>query len=424
MIRAVIAFSVFLMCGSSAQAETLSEIFNATLQRSAVESAHLDKSKSLDATINVASSLTPAPPSLIGEYRHELLYGLKRSSVSPATVNTNGSGEITPASTSRETSVNGNEFRIGLSIPLWLPTQRSKSIDAARADKKAYLADYGSIKLALAGELRSMIAELRAAEIEVNIAENSLKESSALVDEVGKRVKVGELAKNDLNKVSADYKIAQADYLRAKQKFRKLMVLYEGLTGVSKLPVGNEKQAKSTQVESHPRLLKVKADFDAAAAKEGKAKVELMDTPELSVTYARFLNSLISPADEAVIVGFKLPLPSFSRYEAKTSEAKSERIKTAVLVQRELESILIAVKAAEREMADAQEEFLAMQSAVESANDVYSATRKAFELGEVDISALLKTVADKKRAILRFEAAKLYVETATASYNQNIGVLP
>lgn len=403
---------------------TLGEVFEAAWARTAMENANMDKAKSLDATIKVASSLTPTPPSLVGEYRHELLYGLKRSKITPATINTDGSGEITPASSSRETSVDGNEFRVGINIPLWLPTQRSKAIEAAKADKKAYLADYGASKLALAGELRGMIAELRAAEIEVHLAENAVQESSALVDEVTKRLKAGDLAKNDLSKTAAEHKNTQVDLLRAKQRMRKIVVLYETLTGSPKLPMDNEKKAETYQVENHPRLLKLKADLDAARAKEGKAKVEVLDTPELGLTYARFLNSLITPADEAVIVSLKLPLPSLARYEAKTSEAKSERIKAAVQAQRELETVLTAVRAAEHEIAGAQEEFLAMQAAVESTNNVYTATRKAFELGEIDLTTLLKAVSDKRRSALRFESAKLSIDTAIASYNQSIGVLP
>lgn len=420
----LLTFFVPLLWLTPAHAVTLGEVFEAAWSRSTMEMSSKDNLKFLDASIRASSSLTPAAPALIGEYRHELLYGLKRNSVSPSSVSLDGSGTVNPASMSRDTSIDGNELRIGINIPLWLPGQRSNSISASNADKKAYLADYKSSRLDMAGEIRSLVAELRAADIEIKLAMTTAQEGASLVDEVRKRYKAGELAKMDLDKAISDQKNAEADLLRAKQRKRKALLTYGNLTGMSELPSEPEKITQDSQFESHPRRSKFKADLDASMAKEKKVRSEVIDTPEITLTYATFLNSRISPADKAAIVGFKIPLPSSSRYEAKISEAKVERIKAAALAQREEEIVQSAASSSKLELERAQDEREVMQTAFDSAQGVYVATKRAFDLGESDLNTLLKASADKRRAELRFESAKLSVDTAISFYNQSLGVLP
>jgi cobalt-zinc-cadmium efflux system outer membrane protein len=155
---------------ASTQAETLREVFESAWANSPQGRTAEAKRDEVAASRSVAESWFPAAPKIDAFHR-----------------------------TDRWNSDLGNqESEVGISIPLWLPGQKAARRSLAEADGAENEGDIQATRLAVAGELRRALWMLIMARSEAEVAAEPLQTALALEADVGRRLKVGEIARSDL----------------------------------------------------------------------------------------------------------------------------------------------------------------------------------------------------------------------------------
>jgi cobalt-zinc-cadmium efflux system outer membrane protein len=277
---AVTLLTVMLAAAASAQAETLREVFEKAWANSPQGRTAEAKRDEVAASRAVAESWFPAAPKIDALHR-----------------------------TDRWNSDLGNqESEIGISIPLWLPGQKAARRSLAEAEGEENEGDIQATRLAVAGELRRALWTLVMARSEAEIAAERLKTALGLESDVGRRFKVGEIARSDLLLARQETASARAAAADAQVGVVRSLQRYRVLTGTDRLPDNpQEPVAVTTHRAVDPRVVAGQAVIERARAALKLAQESRREAPSVGVLYRR--DRELSGATPRDSIGFAISIP-------------------------------------------------------------------------------------------------------------------
>ncbi|HRF11816.1 MAG TPA: TolC family protein, partial [Candidatus Accumulibacter phosphatis] len=257
---AVTLLTAMLAAAASAQAETLREVFEKAWANSPQGRTAEAKRDEVAASRSVAESWFPAAPKIDAFHR-----------------------------TDRWNSDLGNqESEVGISIPLWLPGQKAARRSLAEADGAENEGDIQATRLAVAGELRRALWTLVMARSEAEVAAERLKTALGLEADVGRRLKVGEIARSDLLLARQETASARAAAADAQLGVVRSLQRYRVLTGTDRLPDNpQEPLAVAVNRAVDPRVAAGQAVIERARAALKLAQESRREAPSVGVLYRR-----------------------------------------------------------------------------------------------------------------------------------------
>jgi cobalt-zinc-cadmium efflux system outer membrane protein len=383
---------------AATQAITLTQAFDMAWQRLPVARALPSRTAQARAQSQLADAWTPAPAKLSLGALSDRLY--------------NNTG--------------WREWEAEVSVPLWLPGQRDARQALSTAQQQVLDTQTVAHRMELAGAVREAWWRLAAAANAKAQAQGRLIWAQALLADVERRWKAGELARTDANIARTEVQMAEAEAIEAARVETQVQRSWSLLTGVLPPTVLHEEtQAMANAApKSNPRLLALDS-----LAMSLRARVRLLDksqreAPELSLRAFREQSSSNEPVGNAVGIKLSIPLSSAPRVASEGAEIGAELAEAEAQAQQLREQLRFDLDGARQDLDIAQRRLVLADARSALASDTLQLMQRSFALGETDLATLLRARSAAFDAQAERDRQRIARASAISQLNQALGVLP
>jgi outer membrane protein TolC len=319
------------------------------------------------------------------------------------------------------------ETAIGLTVPLWLPSQRSARAGTADAAAALALAAEQAGRLRLAGELREAAWQIAAAQAELAQADTQAQGLKQLAGDVERRVRAGDLARADALAAQAEQLAAAALQSEVRQRLlaaRARWTLLTGLAAAPELTVATGNDIVPGSATLHPDLQLASQSTELA-----RQRVELMrrsrrDAPELTVGVRQDVPGRAEASQGSLVVGLRLPFGTDDRNRPLEAAALSELDVAQTLEQRLRERVDSDTAAARDALRAAQAQLDAETTRARLLRERAALIDKSFRAGETPLPDLLRALAAAAQADSAAARQTAALGLARARLQQTLGLLP
>ncbi|MES2581607.1 MAG: TolC family protein [Pseudomonadota bacterium] len=332
-----------------------------------------------------------------------------------------------------------DETVAGISIPLWLPGERSRTLAVADAQARVTGSRVRAAQLRTAAQVREAYWAWARAHMDHGLAVELLSHAQQLAQDVAKRVRAGDLARADQHQ--ADGALATAEVTRAEatgalataaQRLRTLCGLVPlstiggtrggGAIGAEPMPV--LPVDRSTLVATHPAVAELQDSADVAQRAAELAQVQTRANPELTLATSRDRGQLDDAYQHSITLGIRFPLGSSSRNQAKRASAQADAVEAEAHVRLERERLWGDVEAARVGVVSAQTQVNASRRRAQLARESRAFFQKSFQMGETDLPTRLRMEREAMDAERQAARAGIDLAAAQSSLRQTLGLLP
>lgn len=321
------------------------------------------------------------------------------------------------------------EIEAGISVPLWLPRERSLVQAQADAEGIALESRLRAAQWRLAGQLREAWWAVQLAQLEQAAAQARHANADQLARDVARRVAAGDLARADQNQADGAVATAQAELAEAAaalvQARQALAVLGVAVpTGPAQPEPLPSAAADPTPVPDHPALAELDDRARLARHALDLAAVQKRANPELTLLAGRERGARGESYARSLTFGVRVPLGSASGHRAKVATASAERIEAEQAHAFEAQRLAADIAgararlAAARAVAEASERRLALAQQTRGFYD------KSFRLGESDLPTRLRIEQEAHAAERQGARARVAVQQAISTLRQALGLPP
>lgn len=318
------------------------------------------------------------------------------------------------------------EWELEVETPLWLPGQRSASLAEAQASQKEFDAQQAVLRLQLAGEVREAWWAVAEARSNAVLAETRNQAAQALLLDVERRVRAGELARVDFNLAQVEQLSSQSeldgtksDLQQAKQGFR----LLTGDAPPDELPSEVLASAESTE-QAHPLVHAAIAGKNLAQAKLTLAQKSQRDAPSLSFRMVRDRSDFSDTYADAFGVKLTIPFSLGARVRQDLESNRAQLVQAEAEYDQSLRRTILAKEAGERLFKASQIQLVLATRRAALTQDNLTLMEKSFALGESDLPSLLRARAAHFDAQAQLQRQQINANAAVSRINQSLGVLP
>lgn len=323
------------------------------------------------------------------------------------------------------------ELEAGVSVPLWLPGERSRSGALADAGARAVESRADAARLRVAEALREAHWAWQRSAVDAAVARDQQAAARRLADDVARRLKAGDLARSDQHQAdgavaAADAALAQAIAARtlAEQRWRAVV------GPVFMAPVADdaaptmEPEPVTPAPDAHPALRDLQ---DRAAVADRAAALAALRTranPELLLATTRERDGRGEPTLRTITLGIRIPFGAGDRQAAVAATARAEA--TELDVERALAADRLAgeAAAARAQVEAAKVQLAAAERRAQLAAESRGFFDKSFRLGEADLPTRLRIEAEAAEAQRQAARSRIDLAAAISHWRQALGLLP
>ena len=317
-----------------------------------------------------------------------------------------------------------------LELPLWNPGVRAATQNDISAQQQLLDDQFALARLKLAGELRTLVANAAAAQVDIGLSQRKLAEAQALAQDLGRRVKAGESARVDVLQVQTLVHQVQAALAQANSQLTRLQHQWQSITGLPTIAPLQEAlthfygDAAVAVPSDHPAQRHVQSQVRSAQAKLALADTDQRDPMAVAVGVALERPRAMAASDLKLRIALRVPLGGDNRNGAKQAAARTE----LNVAQAQADAVMRTLKA---DLAIAAADLQAAQLAQEVARErlrlsteVQMLMAKSWRLGESDLPTRLRADNEQFEAQVLLARATLDIQRAISNLNQAYGQLP
>jgi outer membrane protein TolC len=288
------------------------------------------------------------------------------------------------------------EWELEVSAPVWLPRQRAARQAEGEALAAAVTGRNAALRLALAGELRETWWAVAASRLAVEVSERRVATAQALLDDVMRRHRAGDLARIDANLARTELLAAQVERTEAQLAEVASGQAWTRLTGRSAPPHIEAERAAgppphaAEPLDAHPRLVEGLAAVRLARARLALAEQFSRDQPEFALRAWRERSEASEPYANQFGFRVSIPLSFGPRVRQESLAAQAELIRAETEFERLRDQLRIDLARATVELDAAGRQLEAARQRRALAADNVLLAQKSFALGESDLVALLR----------------------------------
>ena len=321
------------------------------------------------------------------------------------------------------------ELEAMVDLPLWMPGQRAarRSIAETLGTQAGVLSRY--LRWEAAGRVREAAWAAALAQGRLRQAGAALQSARALERDIGKRSGAGELARVDLLVAQQETLAREVDLQAAQNEYDRAIHAYVHLTGLPTLPDPLAEIAAPVEDEQvlpadHPLLANSAGAVAQARAERDRVQSGRRGNPILSLGAKQARAARGQESDTAIQLEVSIPFGLASQNApalAGAERAYTERVAEQSLIRLEAEHALHEARLGVLGAADALAVAERRQALTQ---DALKLVRRAFDLGESDLTALLQAQERARQSSLDLELRRLEQGRAAARLNQALGVVP
>jgi outer membrane protein TolC len=318
------------------------------------------------------------------------------------------------------------EWEAGVELPIWLSGQRKAREAIATVSKKNINTDAQNMRLQLTGMVRDALWDIQLMQGLADIAKARYDSASQLQADIEKRVKFGDLAHADALIAQTETLQTESELIEAQAQLQHAKFRYINLTGLKTIPADfTEKQsAKSELDNAHPALQDANGLIELSAERRNLAQIETRNNPTLTLGTRSLRGASDTEYNNSIGITLNIPLQAETRNAPLRAAAEMQYSESQVNLS-QLKILLAAAMHESKhnlEVGLLQLDVLAKKDAI--AEQSLSIARKAFQLGELDLSDLIRIQTQAFNAARTLKNQQIQQLWNTARYNQAVGELP
>ena len=318
------------------------------------------------------------------------------------------------------------EWEAGLEFPIWLNGQRKARAAIANIASQNLTADTQYLRLQLAGMVRDALWDIQLMQGLADIAKAKHEAASQLQRDIEKRVTLGDMAQKDLLVAQTETLQAESERINAEAEVQHAKFRYVNLTGLSIIPAEftEIKSAKSDVEETHLALLEANGKIALSIEQRNLVRIENRDNPTVTLGTRSLRGATDTQYNNSFGITVRIPLQSATRNTPLQAAAEMQYAENQAHLSQLKLLLAAAMHEAEHnlEVGSAQLEVLTKQHNI--AQQSLSVTRKAFQLGELDLSDLIRVQTQAFNTEKSLKNQQIQQLWNTARYNQAVGELP
>ncbi|MBL8364164.1 MAG: TolC family protein, partial [Comamonas sp.] len=284
------------------------------------------------------------------------------------------------------------EWEVEMAVPLWLPGQKAAQGAEAASGQAQVVAQQHALRLQLAGELRTAWWTVAAARQTRTQAQQRVDTAQALLANVQRRYRTGELARIDANLAQREVLAAQgaladsdAALLLAEQSFHALT----GTAAPQQLDP-EPPAVRDAPGQEHPLRAAASATLAQAQARVRSADTTRRASPELALRMVRDRGAAGQPYANTLGVKLTIPLSSEPLVRQAQSAALAELAQAQAEIDQVERTLALDAALARRHLETTERQWKQAQERLALDTDTLQLAEKAFALGETDLTALLR----------------------------------
>lgn len=320
---------------------------------------------------------------------------------------------------------NEREWQAQMQIPIWLPGQRqARSQVASLADDSLGLDRAGLQQLA-AELLRNAVWDVALRRNDTELAQHRLDTLRGIAGDVQKRFRAGEVARLDVLQAEQETLLVERQVVTAQAELMHAQFRYQQLTGLQEMPARLEEPLSLRQDFSASAFwLAALARVKLAEGQRDLTAIEQRQNPTLTINTRSIQGGFDQQFNGSMGVAISIPLqsevtraPQLANAEQNIGDARTQ-LET---LRRTLET---ALHEAEHNLLVSRQELRLIERQQAIASENATLARKAYRLGELELSQLLRLQLLAFEAERSLRSQQLQVQFNIAKYNQAVGVLP
>ncbi len=376
------------------RADTLHEVFESAWNRQPLQRSQSARLSELEAKKQVTSSLTPQPASFTVGQRSDQV----------------GS------------NIGQRQTDIEFGAPLWLPGQRDSQRAVVEAETTQFTGIQTFSRWRLAGDVRDLWWSARIAESEKELANQRVSSAQKLLADVERRVKAGDLARIDANRVNVELQTAQIALKAAEAQAFRATQQFAVVTGLPSLP--SDREPLSDQiVTNHPQHLATQS-LSLAQKRLDLIRATPRESPELSLGVTRQKDIANDPYNNSLSLRLRIPFSSSAVNQQRLASAQAEQAEAEAEQYLESARIDADITSARYELEQANASLALAEARFNTALDTQQLLERSFNLGESDLPSRLLAEAARFDAERNLIKSRLETGRAISKVNQALGVLP
>jgi len=277
----------------------------------------------------------------------------------------------------------------------------------------------------VAGMVRDALWDFSMMLHQATLAKSRHETSLALLNDVEKRVKAGDLPKTDIMLAQNEAYQAETALLRAEAEVKHAQFRYKMLTGLNTFPASfNEAQSKAVLSDTHPALKDAASKLQVADDERNLIKVEKRENPSLLLNARSQRGAFDNQANESLGFKIRIPLDADVRSAPLLANAEMNYAQHQAYAQHLRIMLENAFHEAEHNLEVTQAELAITTKQHANAQENLRLAKKAFALGETDLVNLLRVQASAYEAERAMKQRQIQLQWDTAHYNQAVGEMP
>ena len=317
------------------------------------------------------------------------------------------------------------EWEAELELPVWLPGQRAAREAIARDAALGLMDTRATLNLQVAGMVRDALWDIAMMSHQATLAKSRHQTSLALLNDVEKRVKAGDLPKTDIMLAQNEAYQAETFLLRAEAEVKHAQFRYKLLTGLNTIPEAfSEQQVKTTLDDNHPALRDASKKILVADDERNLVKVERRENPTVSLNARSQRGPFDNQANESLGLKLRIPFETEAHSAPLVANAEMNYAKNQVEAQHLRYTLEAAFHEAEHNLEVTTAELAIITKQHANAQESLRLSKKAFVLGETDLVSLLRVQASAYEAERAMKQRQIQLQWDTAHYNQAAGEMP
>ncbi len=317
------------------------------------------------------------------------------------------------------------EWEAELELPVWLPGQRAAREAIARDAALGLVDTRATLSLQVAGMVRDALWDIAMMMHQATLAKSRHQTSLALLSDVEKRVKAGDLPKTDIMLAQNEAYQAETFLLRAEAEVKHAQFRYKLLTGLNAIPESFiEQQVKSSLDDNHPALRDASKKILLADDERSLIKIERRENPTVSLSARTQRGPFDNQSNESLGLKLRIPFETESHSAPLVANAEVNYAKNQTEAQHLRYTLEAAFHEAEHNLEVTTAELAITTKQHANAQESLRLAKKAFTLGETDLVSLLRVQASAYEAERAMKQRQIQLQWDTAHYNQAAGAMP
>jgi outer membrane protein, heavy metal efflux system len=347
------------------------------------------------------------------------------------------SAELSMSSDQANQNTGNRSVGIGLALPLWLPSEKLRSLALAQAELDLLDAQRNASRLRLAAIVRERYWAWYRTQGELQAANARIAKAQVLAADVSKRVRAGDLARADQHQ--AEGAVAAANAARAEVNARAALAAadLQALTGGSmpmpeqslpetlpKLEAQSSLEAGNVANQQHPQMLELDQRTVLSQRNLELISVQNRSNSELTFGASSARDQFSAPYRTNLNISLRIPLGIDPRNRSRllNAQADLDEFKAVkALVQQRISADIVASRA-RIESLEMQREAAKLRARL--ANETRGFFEKSFLVGESDLPTRLRIELEAFEAERQALRAELDYVATISELRQALGLMP